>query len=209
MNLKLLPLTCLAMLASASVGLCDRPPSSPTELRNMADHMCAGIVVARNPVVTRSGGWQKTNFSVEMIVTSVLKGTELQPMERVFIASDDLEWVWARSAMQEAGWNGVGAPPAGAKILAYLTGSKAKGFRFVEPNGYVYIQTLRKFPNILNEHMTASQWATVEKDIENAAAVSQLPTNKYYVVAVVFGILLVFAGLFVSTISKRSNAPNL
>jgi hypothetical protein len=133
-------------------------------------------VIARNPNVKHSSNWKTTDYSVEIAVTSVLKGSEIGLLDRIRVESDAKEWIGKPNEMP-TGWNGVGAPSVNAQVLVYLAGSKSKGFRFVEPNGFVDLQRLRANSVFLQSHVSSEEWETIERNIGNVAPVRSEPIN--------------------------------
>ena len=153
-----------------SVAFADRPPEPPSVLRQISTHVCAGTVVARNPSVSRKSNWETTDYLVEIVVTSVLKGKEIGLMERIQVDSQLRKWI-GRDDKMPTGWNGVGAPMLNAQVLVYLTGDKATGFKFAEPNGYTNIQKLRNDPTQIQAYMSDQEWETVAQNIGRVAPV--------------------------------------
>lgn len=170
MRLSGLTVALLILTATPVVALGDRPPEKPAYLRRVSSHVCAGVVVSRNPKVEKSSRWRTTHYSVELAVTSVLKGTEIGLLDRIHIESDYREWTGQPNEMP-TGWNGVGAPSVNAKVLVYLTGGKSTGFRFVEPNGFIDVETLRENSGLLQSHLSNEEWESIERAIGNVALV--------------------------------------
>ena len=168
--MKLPCLTIIFLIATATIALGDRPPEPPAYLRRVSSNVCAGIVIARNPTVNQSSDWRKTDYSVEIAVTSILKGTDIGLLDRIRVESDSKEWIGNPNDMP-TGWNGVGTPLVNAQVLVYLKGSKSAGFRFVEPNGFVNLERLRANPTLLQSHVSDDEWETVEQNINNVAPV--------------------------------------
>jgi len=192
----------LIALISNSFAFADRPDESPAALRAMSSHVCAGIVKALNAKTDRSANWETTSYNVEIAVTSVLKGTDIGQNDHIEVRSDLKKWVGDPDSMP-TGWNGVGAPPENAQVLVYLSGSKSKGFRFAEPNGFVDIETLRKFPDQIQSHMSNDEWDIVEHYIR-AHARSRSAYNPYTLVVILVIIFILF--VFLRTTVKARGA---
>ena len=84
--------------------------------------------------------YKTTLCLAEVAVEEVVKGEAIQPSDRVYVKYFHRKWIG--DGPMPTGWNGRKGYPEGSRIKAYLSGSPAKGFGRIEPNGLVLIPNL-------------------------------------------------------------------